>query len=57
MVREHLTKKGQNVRFDRDDIVPGEDGRLRLDRLILAVEAVVFMVSPDSTSLTFAAAS
>src|SRR5262249_8746382 len=43
-----LNQRGYLSYLDRKDIVPGEDWRARLDGLILAADAVVFVISPDS---------
>lgn len=50
MVRDALVARGYTVRLDKQDIVPGEDWRKRLDGLILEVEAVLFVISPDSVA-------
>ncbi len=48
MVRDALVARGYAVRLDKQDIVLGEDWRKRLDILILGVEVVLFIISPDS---------
>ena len=34
--------------LDKEDILPGEPWRARLESLILAADAVVYVISPDS---------
>ena len=50
MLREALIARGYEVSIDKTDIVPGEDWRKRLEGMILKVEAVVFVISPDSVA-------
>jgi hypothetical protein len=48
LLRAGLNERGFDAYLDRQDILPGEDWRRRLDGLILAADAVVFVISPDS---------
>ena len=47
---EALEARGYDVKVDRSDIAPGEDWRARIEALILAADAVVFVISPDSVA-------
>jgi TIR domain len=49
-LRSALVVSGFEVYLDTKDIAPGENWRLRLDDLILAADAVVFVISPDSVA-------
>ena len=46
-LRNSLIKIGYNAFIDREDILPAEPWRVRLEELIAAAEAVVVIVSPD----------
>jgi len=48
--RAALEARGYDVRIDRSDIAPGEDWRARLEGLILAADAVVFVILPDTVA-------
>lgn len=43
-----LSACGFETFYDREDIAPGEDWQKRLDRLILAADTVVYVISPSS---------
>jgi hypothetical protein len=43
-----LTARGFQSYLDKQDILPGEPWRARLEGLILAADAIVFIISPDS---------
>jgi TIR domain-containing protein len=47
-LRNALNAHTYDAFLDRSDILPGEDWRKRLEGLILAADAVVFVISPDS---------
>jgi WD40 repeat protein len=47
-LREALIDRGFQAYLDREDILPGENWRARLEGLIVAADAVVFIISPDS---------
>jgi WD40 repeat protein len=47
-LRAALTARGFQAYLDTRDISPGERWRVRLEELILAADAVVFIISPDS---------
>jgi WD40 repeat protein len=47
-VRQALIARGFEAFLDREDILPGEDWRARLEGLIVAADGVVFVISPDS---------
>jgi WD40 repeat protein len=47
-LRAALIARGFNAFLDKEDILPGEDWRARLDGLILEADAVIFVISPDS---------
>jgi hypothetical protein len=50
VLRAALLKRGFEAFLDKEDILPGEDWRARLEGLIVAADAVVFVLSPDSVS-------
>ena len=47
-LRLALIAAGLEAYLDKEDILPGEPWRARLEGLILAADAVVFVISPDS---------
>src|SRR5262245_60364240 len=47
-LRRALIARGFEAYLDKDDILPGEPWQARLDGLILAADAVVFIISPES---------
>src|SRR5262252_11194133 len=47
-LRAALIARGLEAYLDKEDILPGEPWRARLEGLILAADAVVFVISPDS---------
>jgi hypothetical protein len=47
-LRSALIARGFEAYLDEEDILPGEPWRQRIDGLILAADAVVFVMSPSS---------
>ena len=47
-LRTALIDRGYDADLDREDIAPGEPWLARLDALITAADAVVYVISPDS---------
>jgi WD40 repeat protein len=47
-LRSMLLARGFEAFLDKEDILPGEPWRQRLEGLILAADGVVFVISPDS---------
>ncbi len=47
-LRVALIERGYDANLDREDIAPGEAWRARLEGLIIAADAVVYVISPDS---------
>ena len=49
-LRDALQARGFAAYLDTKDILPGEAWRARLEGRILAADAVVFVISPDSVA-------
>ena len=47
-LRRALIERGFDAYLDREDIAPGEPWQARLEALIIAADAVVYVISPDS---------
>ncbi len=47
-LRNALIARGFEAYLDREDILPGEPWRARIEALILAADAIVFVMSPSS---------
>ena len=47
-LRSALIMRGFEAYLDKEDILPGEPWRARIDGLILAADAIVFVMSPSS---------
>jgi hypothetical protein len=47
-LRSGLIARGFEAYLDKEDILPGEPWRARIDGLILATDAIVFVMSPSS---------